>query len=115
LILARDEETIVMKRGIWWLSIGLAVFLTGCGDQVCKPEADARTDVHALYKQSCAGCHGEQLQGVSGPSLKHAGAVFSKEDLVSIINDGRPGMPGFKDKLDETQLTRLVIMLSNER
>lgn len=99
------------------LLVGCSVVLSGCWvADLCKPDPQfSQTDVHSIYKQNCAGCHGEQLQGVSGPSLTHVGAKYTKADLEQIILAGSQGMPGFRDKLQQPQVVRLVNLLENER
>jgi cytochrome c551 len=99
------------------LLIGCSTVLSGCWvADLCKPDPQYKQiDVHAIYKQNCAGCHGEQLQGVSGPSLKQVGAKYSTAELEKIILEGSQSMPGFKDKLDSSQVVRLVTMLANEK
>lgn len=39
--------------------------------------------------QSCAGCHGGDLQGTSGPAI----TGLTKEEVLSAIQEGRTGMP----------------------
>ncbi|MBL0388207.1 cytochrome c [Tumebacillus sp. ITR2] len=100
------------------LAIGCAVVLSGCSlADLCKPDPQvSMTDVHTIYKQNCAGCHGEQLQGVSGPDLKTVGAKYDNDQLKQLILKGSPnGMPAFQDKLNDAQVVRLVNMLANEK
>jgi cytochrome c551 len=47
-----------------------------------------------LFKQSCASCHGAELEGIVGPELKKVGAKYSEKDIEDIIHDGRGSMPG---------------------
>lgn len=44
----------------------------------------------ASYK-SCAGCHGGNLEGVSGPALKGTG--LSADEILDIIENGKGTMP----------------------
>ncbi|PWK06993.1 c-type cytochrome [Tumebacillus permanentifrigoris] len=99
------------------LLVGCSVVLSGCWvADLCKPDPQfSQTDVHSIYKQNCAGCHGEQLQGVSGPALTQAGAKYNAVELEKIILEGSQGMPGFKDKLSDPQVVRLVSLLANEK
>lgn len=48
----------------------------------------------ALFKQNCAACHGDNLQGAVGPNLQHVGARLSKEDILNILQNGKGQMPG---------------------
>jgi alcohol dehydrogenase (cytochrome c) len=54
----------------------------------------AQADPKKIYQQNCASCHGNNLQGVSGPSLQHVGGSMSKEDILRQINNGGGRMPG---------------------
>ncbi|SDH20312.1 cytochrome c551 [Alteribacillus persepolensis] len=42
------------------------------------------------YQANCAQCHGENLEGASGPALPGGN---SQEDIVSMIENGGSGMP----------------------
>ncbi|PEL07050.1 cytochrome C551 [Bacillus sp. AFS017336] len=46
-----------------------------------------------FFKQTCASCHGGNLEGIIGPSLKKVGAKYSEKDIEKIIHDGRGSMP----------------------
>lgn len=48
----------------------------------------------ALYKQSCAACHGANLEGAVGPDLQTVGSRLSKDDILNILQNGRGQMPG---------------------
>lgn len=60
---------------------------TGQGptEQVSSPEA--------IYAQSCANCHGGNLQGSYGPGLEKIGSKYSKEEILNIIQNGIGTMP----------------------
>ncbi|RYG40073.1 MAG: c-type cytochrome, partial [Chitinophagaceae bacterium] len=63
----------------------------------------------ALYQQHCASCHGQKLEGATGPNLADAiwvKAQAQRESIMNFVAKGSPaaGMPGWKDKLDEKQL-----------
>ncbi|WP_246055331.1 c-type cytochrome [Pseudalkalibacillus caeni] len=46
------------------------------------------------YNQSCAGCHGKNLEGLNGPKLEDVGSRLSKEEILTKIKNGGGGMPG---------------------
>lgn len=53
----------------------------------------ASAGAEGTYAQSCAMCHGGNLEGAVGPALK--GTALSQEELVEIITNGKgTGMPG---------------------
>lgn len=55
-------------------------------------EGDAN-DPEAIYASSCAGCHGDDLSGTSGPDLTAVGSSLSKEEIETVINEGQGSMP----------------------
>lgn len=48
----------------------------------------------ALYNQSCAACHGQNLEGTVGPNLQTVGSRLSKDEILDILQNGRGTMPG---------------------
>ncbi|CDN44552.1 MULTISPECIES: cytochrome c [Paenibacillus] len=68
-----------------------------------------------IYKSSCLPCHGGNLQGGMGPSLKTIGSSWSKEQLFRQISQGGGGMPGFKSKLEENDIVNLTLWLSEQK
>ncbi len=50
-----------------------------------------------LYKQNCAACHGMNRKGnpPSIPSLSGIGKRMNKQEILSILQKGRNGMPSF--------------------
>ena len=66
-----------MRRSLMMLilaaSVPAAVIAQGAGAQTAKPAlyTDAQANAGAaVYAQSCAACHGSQLEGVAAPALK---------------------------------------------
>jgi cytochrome c550 len=53
----------------------------------------AAFDPQAFYKTTCIGCHGDQYQGVVGPSLKGIGSKLTVAQIKQIITHGKGGMP----------------------
>ncbi len=51
-----------------------------------------------IYLQNCAACHKPDLSGTppSFPSLKDISKKYSREELASILENGRNAMPSFK-------------------
>jgi cytochrome c551 len=54
---------------------------------------DAAT-AEALFKNKCAGCHGQNLEGAVGPNLTAVGSKYSKEQILDILSKGKGSMPG---------------------
>jgi mono/diheme cytochrome c family protein len=52
-------------------------------------------DAASIYKSKCAGCHGAQGQGKTGPKL--AGTSLSEDDIVNVLTKGgQPKAPHTK-------------------
>ena len=58
-----------------------------------KTEETAELNPEDFYQQSCAMCHGNQYEGVSGPALKGVGSKYSKEEIQDILTNGKGAMP----------------------
>jgi cytochrome c551 len=101
------------------LAAGTMAF-AGCGGKQSEPEKIALVDTsmpgYQVFKTNCAGCHGAELQGVSGPSLAHIGSRLSADQLKARIVAGGKGMPAFNEKrLEPAQLTDLVAWLAKQQ
>ena len=44
-----------------------------------------------IYKSTCIGCHGDQYQGVVGPSLKGVGKKYTVKQIETFITQGKGG------------------------
>lgn len=53
---------------------------------------DAAT-AEALFKNTCAGCHGQTLEGAVGPNLQKVGAELNKDQILEVLNKGKGAMP----------------------
>lgn len=53
----------------------------------------ASVDPQNIYKTTCIGCHGDQYQGVVGPSLKGIGSKLTVAQIKQIITHGKGPMP----------------------
>lgn len=67
----------------------------------------AIADGAALYQAACAGCHGVQGGGGSGPTLAGNPASGRPANVEDLIRYGRGLMPGFQAQLDDAQITTL--------
>lgn len=68
-------------------------------------------DPQKIYKQSCSACHGQNLEGVVGPSLSEVGSKYSKDEIAAIIRDGKGSMPP-RLLVGETEISILAEWLS---
>mgnify|MGYP002399584844 CR=1 FL=1 len=74
-------------------------------DEQADEGASASYDADAAKAsyQSCAGCHGGNLEGGAGPALSDVGSRLSKDEILDIIKNGRPGMPAGLLQGDEAE------------
>ena len=83
-----------MKKSLLTLVFGSAIFLAACGgDDSATTGETAEIDGKSVVQQSCATCHGGQLQGGSAPALNQLGAKYSEEEILDIILNGKDRMP----------------------
>jgi mono/diheme cytochrome c family protein len=86
--------------------------LAACGSSDGDEPGAANFEPASAFRIRCAGCHGVDGGGGSGPKLND-GAVVTKypniEDQIAIVRDGRGAMPAFKDRnLSDDQIRALV-------
>ncbi|MCW0202606.1 MAG: nitrite reductase [Rhodanobacter thiooxydans] len=68
-------------------------------------------EASALYREHCAGCHGEQRTGAMGPALLAESLARQRApELSKVIAEGRQAtqMPGFAGTLSAAQITALA-------
>lgn len=83
-----------MKKSLLTLVFGSAIFLAACGgDDSASNGETAEIDGKSVVQQSCATCHGGQLQGGNAPALNQLGAKYSEEEILDIILNGKDRMP----------------------
>lgn len=89
--------------------------MSGCTPTYCGTTVSTQTDLFHTYKQNCAGCHGAELQGVSGPALGNVGDKLTADQIKTLIINGGTGMPPFEKKLNEKQLKELVDYFADKK
>ena len=72
-----------------------------------------RVDGTLVYAQNCAGCHGRQGEGGTGPKLTGSPALRNEAALRQIVLKGATGMPAFP-QLEGKQLDALVQTLQGQ-
>lgn len=86
------------------LGIGLTFFLSvkglddsreiaSGGESKSAEKKDANASPEEIYKANCIACHGENYEGVSGPSLKGVGDKKDVAEIKTKIEKGGNGMP----------------------
>src|SRR5690625_2399466 len=66
------------------------------GEEVTEEEngeGEVSDDPEAIFANSCASCHGDDMTGSVGPDLTTVGSDHSAEDIEEIINNGQGAMP----------------------
>ncbi|WP_434813678.1 cytochrome c551 [Bacillus halotolerans] len=109
------------KLSILMLVFAISALLAACGSNDAKEEKtdnDSKTEASAsegeeLYQQSCVGCHGKDLEGVSGPNLQEVGGKYDEEKIESIIKNGRGNMP--KGLVDDKEAASIAKWLSEKK
>ncbi|WP_252314378.1 cytochrome c [Sinobaca sp. H24] len=84
------------------------LLLTACGGDTEEPESSAGPE--ELYLGSCASCHGENLEGTTGPAL--AGTGLSEEAVRSKIENGGSGMPA--DILEGDEANKVAAWIAEQ-
>jgi cytochrome c551 len=86
-----------MKKKLLTLAMGTALVMglaaCGGGSDTSKKGTDTASagDAQSIVAKNCASCHGDQLQGVVGPSLQKIGSKYSKAQILDIIKNGKGG------------------------
>lgn len=65
-------------------------------------------------KNACIKCHGDQLQGVNGPSLLGIGNRRSAEEITKYIDEGKGAMPAGMFQGSEAEKKVLVDWLMKQ-
>lgn len=63
------------------------------GSSSQQTETTASAKPEDIYKSTCIGCHGDQYQGVVGPSLHGVGKKFTVQQIETFITKGKGNMP----------------------
>ena len=85
-----------MKKSMLALLFGSALVLAACGgDDGESSGTSTQSEGEKLTMQSCANCHGGNLQGMGNtPDLNKVGARLTEEEILDIILNGTgKGMP----------------------
>src|SRR5699024_4972354 len=64
------------------------------GEEVSEENGEVEElDPEAVYANSCAGCHGQDLSGSVGPDISAVGSSLSADEIEDIILNGQGSMP----------------------
>ena len=97
-----------MKKKLLALFVGSALILGACGGgdtaeqpadnagngggETAAPAAD-NAAAEGLFAQSCASCHGQNLEGGVGPALTAVGGKLDAAAIEGVITNGQGAMP----------------------
>lgn len=88
----------------------LVCLLVAAAASACveRPEPDASGE--EVYLQTCAQCHGADLEGGAGPALGATSPAAEQPDefLRMTITDGRGRMPSFRRSLSPDLIERVI-------
>jgi len=104
-------------RTLGWAMAALLFWAPGLSRAQPAIGGDAAAGA-AKYDQLCAACHGPKARGGQGADLTQPIYVHGSGDdnVVHSIRDGQPdGMPAFRDRLTDADLTDLVAFLKVRR
>lgn len=113
--------TKLMKKWLVALGLGSVLVLGACGGgddsgDTSNGDDGGDTSVAAgeqAYKDNCASCHGNDLEGGAGPALDGVGSDYSVEEIEDIIENGIGSMPAMKSVPDEDK-TAIAEWLSSK-
>jgi menaquinol-cytochrome c reductase cytochrome b/c subunit len=78
--------------------------------------ADDPAFTETMTTAACISCHGAELEGGMGPTLRGVGDILSKEEIVATITNGKnQGMPSFKGTLTTAQIDQVATWLSKQK
>jgi mono/diheme cytochrome c family protein len=96
-----------VRAAALWVSIVLAAVLIGaCGG---SSSTSAPTTGSAIYRSTCATCHGRSGEGFVGPSLVDIAKRYPNEaDQINVVTGGKGQMPAFSGRLTAKQIAAVV-------
>ncbi|RUS48196.1 menaquinol-cytochrome c reductase cytochrome b/c subunit [Cohnella sp. AR92] len=70
-----------------------------------------------MKEAQCVACHGAELEGANGPSLRGIGDKISKEEIVDTITNGKNNgaMPSFQKDLSPEKIEQIATWLSEQK
>jgi outer membrane protein assembly factor BamB len=99
----------------WWFASppddaqgGLIAFRPGGGGAGDDGPTTEVAGGEEIYRERCAGCHGGDGSGGSGPSLEGVADRLSLEAQIQVVTNGRGAMPPWSGTLTEEEIAAVV-------
>ena len=70
-------------------------------------------DPEAIFQDTCATCHGDDLSGDMGPNLQEVGSRHSEDEIKDIVMNGKGQMPS--GLVEEDQADALAEWLADKK
>lgn len=115
--------TLVFLVSLFLIESAFALTLKGARSDVTETQRSKRnsTDVVGIFRTNCARCHGAEGRGdtplgqtYQAPNFTDDGwwrtnaRITGTRSLVSIVSNGKGGMPAFGKKLKPSEIKSLV-------
>ncbi|MBG9913024.1 cytochrome C' [Bacillus xiamenensis] len=107
------------KSGLTLLFAAMLFVLAACGgnssssDKEGSKSASTVSSGEEVYQQNCIGCHGKDLSGGGGPSLKEVGKKYNESQIAEIAQNGKGSMPS--GMVDEKQAKQVAKWLAEKK
>ncbi|RST64106.1 cytochrome c [Bacillus pumilus] len=111
----------MQKSGLMMLFAAMLLVLAACGGNSSSSDSDKEGSKNAstvssgeeIYQQNCIGCHGKDLSGGGGPSLKEVGKKYNESQIADIAQNGKGSMPS--GMVDEKQAKEVAKWLAEKK
>lgn len=101
------HQTGVIMRNITWIVLFAAI--NGCASGNIASASGNNSAGANLFAANCAGCHGANAQGGSGPNIA---GISDSNGVIDTILNGTEGMPGFANTLSDQNISDILAYLS---
>ncbi|SDC94436.1 cytochrome c551 [Melghirimyces thermohalophilus] len=102
-----------MRKG-WGFAAGVLLLLAACAPQQGQEQNSEPASPKTVYNNNCASCHGGNLEGGAGPSLKKVGNRYSAKDIEQVIQNGKGQMPA-QNQLSDQERSKLASWLAEKK
>ncbi|OYD09704.1 menaquinol-cytochrome c reductase cytochrome b/c subunit [Paludifilum halophilum] len=76
---------------------------------------DQNDPAYDIYKNNaCVNCHGQQLEGLQGPSLRGIGDSYTSKEIIEIMDEGKGEMPAGMFQGTEEEKKQLADWLAKQ-